>query len=127
MKAVKRAAKEAVFTEKPVEWYFGKVTSLSPLQISIEQKITLGKAQLILSRNVTDFTVSVSIPSDFGWATQNESGGSGEGAFDSHNHEIAVSKKNVTIHNGLAVGDEVILLRQQGGQKYLVWDKVGVL
>lgn len=31
----------------------------------------------------------------------------------------------ITGHNGLAVGDEVVLLRQQGGQKYIVLDRIG--
>lgn len=40
-----------------------------------------------------------------------------------HTHDIT-GKKEITIHNGLAVGDEVILLKQKGGQKYLVLDRV---
>ena len=40
-----------------------------------------------------------------------------------HSHNIK-GKKKITIHNALAKGDEVILLRQQGGQKYIVVDKV---
>ena len=31
----------------------------------------------------------------------------------------------ITGYNGLAVGDEVILIRQQGGQKYIVLDRIG--
>jgi hypothetical protein len=30
----------------------------------------------------------------------------------------------MTIHNALKVGDEVILLKKKGGQKYLVLDRV---
>jgi hypothetical protein len=41
-----------------------------------------------------------------------------------HRHSIE-GKKEITVHNSLVVGDEVILLRQQGGQKYVVWDNVG--
>ncbi|MDE7299468.1 MAG: DUF2577 domain-containing protein, partial [Lachnospiraceae bacterium] len=40
-------------------------------------------------------------------------------------HIPAGKRMLITVHNGLAVGDEVILLRQQGGQKYIVWDKIG--
>ena len=36
-----------------------------------------------------------------------------------------MGKIQVTVHNGLVVGDEVILLRQQGGQKYIVVDRIG--
>ena len=42
----------------------------------------------------------------------------------SHNHSID-GRKSITIHNGLEVGDEVLLLRMQGGQKYIIIDKVG--
>ena len=41
-----------------------------------------------------------------------------------HSHEIS-GRKKITVHNGLAVGDKVILIRQQEGQKYFVLDRVG--
>ena len=50
-KAIKKAASKAVKAEKPVEVCFGKVTSASPLQILVDQKFTLGAAQLVLTRN----------------------------------------------------------------------------
>lgn len=125
IKIIKRAALDAINASKPVEVCFGKVTSAFPLKILVEQKMTLGEAQLVLCRNVTDYVTTVSIPSEYGWATQNRSGGSGDPAFASHNHDIVISKKKITVHNGLVVGDEVILIRQQGGQKYIVVDRIG--
>ena len=83
-KAIKKAASKAVKAEKPVEVCFGKVTSASPLQILVDQKFTLGAAQLVLTRNVTDFTTNVTVS----WNTENKSGGSGESSFASHNHAI---------------------------------------
>lgn len=125
LKTIKRAALDAVDASKPVQVCFGKVTSTSPLKILVEQKLPLGEGQLVLCRNVTDYVTTVSIPSEYGWATQNRSGGSGDAAFASHNHNIVISKKKITVHNGLVVGDEVILVRQQGGQKYIVVDRIG--
>ncbi len=61
MKTIKQAAVEAVDAQKPAEVCFGKVTSVSPLKIVVEQKMILGEAQLILSRNVTDFKTEVTI------------------------------------------------------------------
>lgn len=40
-----------------------------------------------------------------------------------HNHAIT-GRKKITIHNGLKVNDEVLLIRMQGGQKYIILDKV---
>lgn len=99
---IKRAAIEAVEACKPVNVYFGEVVSASPLKINVEQKMLLGEKQLILTRNVTDYTTTVSV----NWSY--ESG-----------------KKKITIHNGLAAGDKVVLLRRQGGQEFIVMDKVG--
>lgn len=121
VKTMKKAAIEAVEATKPVNVYFGKVISIAPLKIDVEQKMTLGKAQLILSRNVTDFKTTVTL----NWSTDNKSGGSGESSFASHSHGIN-GKKEITVHNGLVVGDEVILIRKQEGQQFLVWDKVGI-
>ncbi len=98
MKVIKRAAVEAVRAEKPAEICFGKVTDVSPLKITLEQKLTLGEAQLVLTRNVTEYKTYMS-----GGNIQNQ----------------------ITVYNGLVVGDEVVLLRQQGGQKYIVADRVG--
>lgn len=118
MKTIKRAALEAVKASKPIEVCFGKVTSASPLKILVEQKLPLGKGQLILTRNVTDFVTEVTVD----WATENK--GSGYASYEPHEHPIK-GRKKITVHNGLVVGDEVILVRKQGGQKYIVMDRIG--
>lgn len=117
LKILKKAAIEAVRASKPAEICFGKVTSVSPLKIYVDQKITLGKSQLVLARNVTDYQTEVTVE----WLTENKGGSGDETAL--HNHRI-IGRKKITVHNGLAVGDEVILIRQQGGQKYIVADKI---
>lgn len=100
VEAMKRAARDERESSKPVDVYFGEVISKSPLKISVEQKMILGEAQLILTRNVTDYTVTVSVQ----WT----------------------SEKNVfQIYNALKVGEKVILIRQQGGQKFIVIDRIG--
>lgn len=96
-KAIKRAAVEAVKAGKPAEICFGKVTSSSPLKILVEQKMTLGAAQLVLTRNVTNFTTEVTVD----WSTENKSGGSGDASFASHKHAIAGRKfESSVIQNG---------------------------
>ena len=41
----------------------------------------------------------------------------------SHSHLISGTKE-ITIHNSLKVDEDVVLLKQKGGQKYLVLDRV---
>lgn len=64
---LKRAAVEAVEAGKPVNVYFGEVVSASPLKINVEQKMILGEKQLILSRNVTDFSTMVLVGVSLDW------------------------------------------------------------
>ena len=116
---VKRAAVEAVAAMKPVELCFGEVVSASPLKIKIDQNDPLQGVQLILSRNVTDFTIDVSMSGMTGYTN----GGSGDDAFASHAHSFSGTKKAL-FHNALVVGDQVVLFRLQGGKKFLVWDRI---
>ena len=118
---MKQSAKETGDALKPVQVCFGTVVSESPLKIRVEQKITLGKAQLVLTRNVSDYDTELTVNE---WETKEVSGGSGESSFASHNHGFDSTKKRTTIHNALKAGEEVVLLRQQGGQKYIVLDRV---
>ena len=116
---VKKAALEAVEASQPSDFCYGKVISVNPLKISVDQKMILGTAQLVLTRSVTDYKTKVTVD----WSTENTSGGSGDSSFASHRHALS-GKKEVTIHNALQIGDEVILLKKKGGQKYLVLDRV---
>lgn len=112
MQVLKKASVEAMEAAKPVQTCFGKVVSVSPLQIAIEQKMTLGKAQLILTRNVTDHTIKITGGNirDYYYA-----GGTPDTATvpvsPSHGH--AIGEMEITVHNGLVTGDEVLLVRQQ--------------
>lgn len=140
VKVVKKAAVDAMDATKPVNICYGTVESVSPLKIRVEQKILLGAAQLALCRNVTDYAVHVTVECQTESGGQEGQGGQGmtepggipehthnfraQGGGAQHTHAIS-GKKEVTVHNGLSVGDNVIMLRQQGGQKYIVWDRIG--
>lgn len=133
---IKKAAMDAVNTSQPSDFCYGKIISVSPLKISIEQKMTLGVAQLVLTRNVTDYTISVNVNwnTNDSLSTHNHQISGSDNRGDSinfssqdvnlqHQHDIKGTKE-ITIHNALKVGEEVILLKQKGGQKYLVLDRV---
>ncbi len=110
---IKKMAVEAQDARKPVHIYYGKVISQVPLKISVEQKMLLGEKQLILTRNVTDFSVMVTVK----WSAEKEGPGSAG--------EADAEQKQITVHNGLEIGEEVVLIRQQEGQKFIVADRIG--
>lgn len=92
-------------------FFVGVVKSISPLEIKIDQKKTIREDQLILTRNVTDYEIEVTVD----WQSELEE-------EQTHFHKIK-GKKKILIHNGLKVGDKVILGSLDGGQQYVVIDR----
>ena len=121
LKIIKQAAVEAVEAGAPVNICVGKVMNENPLKIMINQKMILTKMQLILTRNVTDHDIEVSV----GWETKQALIGSTGGAGNdlTHTHTID-GKKKMKILNHLKEGEKVLMIRQQGGQKFIVLDRV---
>ena len=83
-KAIKKAALEALESIKPVNVCFGTVETTNPLTINVEQKMTLGEKQLVLCRNVTEYTTMVTVQ----WQTEEEE--------QTHKHQL----KNITDDGG---------------------------
>lgn len=139
--SIKKAATEAVEASKPASWMFGTVTSISPLKINVEQKMTLTSAQLVLARNVTDYTVYMSVDhvTETSLGSHNHNVGvSVESSDTEHTYSTSVDEvpvnlehihnysgiKSYTVHKALKIDEEVILARMGGGQKYIVLDRV---
>lgn len=119
VEVVKRAAVEAVEAGKPVNILFGTVLSASPLKIQVDQKSIYTSKMLILTRNVTDFEVDMTV----NHSTEDKGGGSGAAAYEAHKHAY-VGKKTFKVHNALKAGEKVLLIRVQQGKKFVVIDRV---
>ncbi|WP_227793628.1 DUF2577 domain-containing protein [Paenibacillus guangzhouensis] len=102
---------DAISAGNPVAVLFGKVSKINPLEVIVDQRFTLDEDFLIITEQLTRYEVDLEL------AYVNMSGNT--------QTETQQSMKNIVIiREGLKVGDVVILLRIQGGQKYVVWDKV---
>lgn len=105
--------------------FIGTVISESPLEIQLDSKVTLTAPFLVLTNAVKDYTVDVTM----NWETEDNThkhgnGNEGKPTEDhTHKHDIT-GRKRITIHNGLTKGEEVLLLRLQGGQTYVVLDRL---
>lgn len=75
---------------------FGKVLSVSPLRIRVDNRFEITSNHIVLTSLVRDFNVDMVI----------------DGAT-----------KPCTIKLGLKVGETVLLLRTQDGQKYIIIDR----
>jgi hypothetical protein len=98
-KTIKMVALGAVEASKPVNVLLGRVISNNPLQIRIDQKMLLGEKQLIVAGQLQQHDITIT-------------------------DQLTGETKQITIHGGLSAGSNVILIRQQGGQKYVVVDKI---
>jgi len=104
---------------------FGRVTSVKPLVITLDSKVPLSAAFLTLTNAVKDHAVDITVS----WQTEDDTHQHGNGnngsptAEVTHAHKIK-GRKRIIVHNGLTLGERVILLRKRGGQDYIVLDRV---
>ena len=128
VRAVKKAAVEAVRAENPMGVCHGTVTGLSPLEITTDQKLILGEKQLILTNAVRDYTVEMTVDHvteviSHGHSVTDTYTGGGTAESIDHNHPIK-GRKKFKVHNALVVGDWVLLARMQKGKKFVVLDRI---
>ena len=123
LEIIKRAALDASEQAQPCDILFGTVTGAAPLKIRVDQKLELGEAQLILTRNVTDHKVKIKGKNVQSFFFTDDNGGT---ADLSPPHVHALGEIEAEIKNALKEGERVILLKQRGGQKYLVLDRGGL-
>ena len=116
---MKRAAKDMYDNEQPTDLRFGTVVSVSPLKIQVTNLFTIPQSMLVVPKHLTDYEVEVTVD----WTTENKSGGSGDSAFASHNHNVK-GKKKIKVHNALKNGDKVALIRKHGGQSFYILDRI---
>ena len=120
LEIIKRAAVDAEEQSAPCDFLFGTVTSAAPLKIRVEQKLELGEAQLVLTRNVSDHRIKIegkNVQSFF----FTDDNGSTEALIPPHVH--AIGEIEIEVKNALKQGEQVVLLKQRGGQKFLVLDR----
>lgn len=109
---VKQAGAGAVEAGNPVNILFGTVTKASPLEVNVDQRFTLTEEFFIIPERITRYEV------DLKHTHQYTDDGS-----DMTTAEALPVK--IIIRSGLQVGDKVLLCRVQGGQQYVILDKVG--
>lgn len=107
LEIIKKVAKDAVDAGKPVAVQIGTVVAINPLAISLDSRLTLPEVFLIIPESLTRYEIDLSHVHKL------------NGSPDT---ERSLTDK-IVIREGLAVGDAVLMLRIQGGQKYVVLDK----
>lgn len=132
----KQIAKDVIENDKPVAVQTGTVIQVNPIHIRVDDKITHKEedGDLILTHLVRDYEVDITV--NHGVENINEirnekytKPGKAEepiipmADLTEHNHTYK-GRKKIIMHLALKVGENVLLLRENGGQRYIVLDRV---
>lgn len=90
---IKQIGAGAVEASNPVTVVYGKVTREQPLEINVDQRLTLPREFLIVPQSLQE-------------------------------KKMMIGSQEVVLQEGLKQGDKLILLRCQGGQDYVILDRV---
>lgn len=113
VRAMQQVSANANDAGYPATVMSGTVTSVSPLKIQVEQRFEISGGMVIVPEHLTNHEVKVTVERSY-----TEDAGEPE-----HNHEYG-GEMTIKVHSGLKSGDSVQLMRQQGGQKFVVIGRV---
>jgi hypothetical protein len=135
---IKTAALEAVENSNPCDLRFGTVSSISPLKVKVSNDFIIPESLLIVPEHLTDHGLVTNLGG--------EGGDSGDGSSvtmkvvdeiltitttavvdestETTEQVDFVDERTITMYNSLEVGDNVVLLRNQGGSSYLIIDRI---
>lgn len=105
LKRISQGAEEA---SAPCNVLYGIVTNTSPLEVTVEQKLKLTSEFLILTKNVTDYTVDVTIDWKTDDKTLNANHSHTANANISVNSSISPNPDNEKITNTVQSSIEVV-------------------
>ena len=91
---IKKMAVGANDANAPTSVLFGTVTSVEPLEITVEQKLKLTEEFLVLTKNVKDYTVNVTMD----WNTETTS------LNANHSHSTGVNS-NISVSSDISPND----------------------
>ena len=99
--SIKRLAQQQVDGTYPTVLLFGTISNTNPLTLKIDNKVYSSEF-IVIPRHLTNYEVTIEESTSQGYV-----------------------ERNVKVKSELKQGDKVIVARQQGGQKYIVLDRIG--
>ncbi|AUN11197.1 DUF2577 domain-containing protein [Clostridium botulinum] len=107
---IKKASMGAVGASNPVNISFGEIVSTNELKIKVDQKLILDRDFFIIPESLTRYEVDLKHSHTY--------------INNSIESNLNTSLDKLLIREDLKQGDKVLLLRVQGGQQYVILDKV---
>ena len=110
---IKRIAIDAVNASKQCDYRVGIVISTDPLQIKLSNALILEEEFLHLTQSVSDYVTEFTVDQIETYLTTK-----------TQSTSQWCDRQEITIHNSLQEGDQVLMMRKAGGQEYIVIDRV---
>lgn len=117
--AMQQLVSDSIASAVPADIVIGEVTAVDPLVIELENRLPIPAENILLTKNTCEWSVDMTVDHN----TEDAAGGSGDAAYEAHHHGYE-GRKTYLVHNGLVIGDKVILLRESGGQRFIAIDRV---
>lgn len=97
VRTMQSISKNANLADYPADIMPGTVVSVSPLKIQVEKRFEITGDMIIVPEHLTDHEISVT---------------------------VETNTISIKVHGALKEGNRVQLIRQHGGQKFMIIDKV---
>lgn len=110
LNVMKKSSRGVQERSKPCDIVYGTVISVSPLKVYVDQKLTLEKENLVLTRAVVDYEIDLIRGKRVSYGLK----GWEFPEVDKWRHKVL---------NRLEIDDKVIMIRAHGGQQYVIIDK----
>ncbi len=111
-----------------VNLVFGKVETIEPLTIRVDAQTLLIEKELILTHLVRDYEVDIEVShqtvNDDILNTLHNHPGVPDNSFDSHHYHAYQGRKKIKIYQGLQIGEGVLMIKEQGGQRHVIIDRL---
>ncbi|MFD2329113.1 DUF2577 domain-containing protein [Cohnella sp. GCM10020058] len=104
---IKKAGLGAVESGQPMAVLTGSITSDTPLEVTVDQRFVLTAEFLVVPESLTEYEIDAKHTHGYSQGTTN-----------------AALADKLVIRRGLKKGDKLLLLRVQGGQQYIVMDRL---
>lgn len=96
---IKQAAVDAVNATQPVQFVFGKVTSVSPLTIQVTPKLTLGAGNLVICDSLTKKEIDIVVKGNTGTVVDHTHTFADTSTTDGgHSHDVTGTAKTGGSH-----------------------------
>lgn len=129
LETMKQVAQQTNDVNVPAAFMFGTVTSASPLSIRVDNRFDISGDAIVVTKELKAgaYLTHKHTVNPHGHTVPTHS----TETADAHTHSVQPFQSENTgletaqeIYFGLAVGDKVVLFRNQGGQSFLVMGRV---